>query len=125
VGDFDRPLSWQLGISARVSDAFRISLHYTVIDGRPYTLYERRTTPPATDEVNSYRLHTFRRLDLKFLFEVIRGSIHAEVFLDLMNALKRDNIVMMYALEVDPGEFVSIRYGGTVFFPIGGVAIRW
>ncbi|UCF05808.1 MAG: carboxypeptidase-like regulatory domain-containing protein [bacterium] len=125
VGDFDRPTSWQLGISARVTDGFRISLRYMDIDGRPYTLYEKRTTPPATDEVNSLRLHSFRRLDVKFLFELTRGSVKAEVFLDLVNALKRDNIVMMYALEVSPGEFVTIRYGGTALFPIGGVTIRW
>ncbi len=125
VGDFDRPGSWQIGLSAKVTDNFRLSLRLMDVDGRPYTLYDNRSAPPTTDEVNSVRLPRFRRLDVKFVYRFLHESISSEFFLDVVNALKREDIAMMYALEVSPGEFVSVPYGGTAFFPIGGVTIRW
>ena len=52
-------------------------------------------------------------------------SIQGVVFLDLVNALNKRNIAATYALEVNPGEFTTVPYGGTRFFPIGGLTIRW
>lgn len=125
VGDFDRPRSWQVSLNAKLSNHARLSLHFMDIYGRPYTPYESPTYPPTTDKVNSERLPDFRRLDIKFVYELLHESSEAEFFLDVLNVLNRRNIVMMPALEVSPGEFVSIYYGGTTFFPIGGVTIRW
>ncbi len=125
VGDFDRPNSWQAGLGAKLSDNLRLSLRFTDVDGRPYTPYDRAGVPPATDEINSVRLMRFQRLDVKLLYGYTHESFEAEFFLDFVNILNRENIVMMFALEVAPGEFISLPYGGTAPFPIGGVTIRW
>ncbi len=125
VGDFDRPNSWQFNLSAKISDSFRFSLRLMDIDGRPYTPYDFQSVPPTTDEVNSVRLPRFRRLDVKLVYGIHHRSFDAEFFLDVVNVLDRGNIAMMYALEISPGEFLSLPYGGTTLFPIGGVTIRW
>jgi hypothetical protein len=125
VGDFDRPNSWQAGLSAKLSDHLRLSLRFMDVDGRPYTLYNRTSVPPATDEINSVRLMRFQRLDVKLVYGYDHESFEAEFFLDFVNVLNRENIVMMFALEIAPGEFISLPYGGTAPFPIGGVTIRW
>lgn len=125
VGDFDRPNSRQAGISAKLSDNLRLSLRFIDVDGRPYTPYNRTSAPPTADEINSVRLMRFQRLDVKLLYGYTHESFEAEFFLDFVNVLNRENIVMMFALEVAPGEFISLPYGGTAPFPIGGVTIRW
>jgi hypothetical protein len=125
IGDFDRPDSWQVNLGARISRNARLSLRLVDTDGRPYTSYGTGDTPPGTDEVNALRLPRFRRLDVKFVYEYHHESFEAEFFVDVVNVLNRENIVMMYALEVAPGEFVSLPYGGTAPFPIGGLTIRW
>lgn len=125
IGDFDRPDSWQVGLSARLSDNARLSLRLTDVAGRPYTPYGGAGGAPADEDINSVRLPRFRRLDVKFVYGYHHESFEAEFFVDVVNLLNRENIVMMYALEIAPGEFISLPYGGTAPFPIGGITIRW
>ncbi|HEU4366136.1 MAG TPA: hypothetical protein VFT13_11805 [Candidatus Krumholzibacteria bacterium] len=51
--------------------------------------------------------------------------VNATAFVDLVNLLNRRNVSTTYALEVSPGEFTTVPYGGTRFFPIGGITIWW
>lgn len=125
VGDFDRPNSWQIGLGAALTDNARLSIRLADVDGRPYTPYQYRSEAPATGEVNAVRLPRYRRLDIKFVYGYHHRSFEVEFFVDVVNVLNRENIVMMYALEINPGEFISLPYGGTAPFPIGGVTIRW
>jgi hypothetical protein len=125
IGDFDRPDSWHAGASLRVSDGFWISARWMDVYGRPYTLYHNTTTAPSTDEVNAVRLPRFQRLDVKFVISIARGDFDGEFFVDMVNIRNRKNLAMMFALESSPGEFNSVPYGGTKFFPIAGITVRW
>jgi hypothetical protein len=125
IGDFDRPLSWQVGFSIELLDGVRFALRWIDVDGRPYTSYMYSGDPPSEENINAQRLVGFRRLDAKLSYRFINEPIAGEGFIDVINFLNEDNIVMMYALEINPGEFVSVPYGGTRFFPIVGVTVRW
>jgi hypothetical protein len=125
IGDFDRPFSWQAGFSVELFDGVRFALRWIDVDGRPFTEYINTSDPPSDANINSSRLWDFQRLDVKLSYQLVSESIVAEGFIDVVNFLNGDNIVMMYALEITPGEFVSVPYGGTRFFPIVGVTIRW
>jgi hypothetical protein len=125
VGDFDRPEAWQVGGSVGLSKGVRLSARWVDVAGRPFTPYVFQTTPPPTEQVNSDRLPRFQRLDVKLTFDARRETVEMTFFIDIVNLLNRRNIAMSYALEISPGEFVSVPYGGTRFFPIGGVTLRW
>ena len=45
--------------------------------------------------------------------------------MDIVNCLNQQNIAAMYAVEIHPGDFMSAPYWGTLFFPIGGLTVRW
>jgi hypothetical protein len=124
VGDFDKPDAWQVGGVVRLGSV-RISARWTDVAGRPYTRYRQQSTPPPDSQVNEERLQRFQRLDLKISFDASGGSFHATAFVDLVNFLNRRNIATTYALEVSPGEFTTALYGGTAFFPIGGITVWW
>lgn len=125
VGDFDRPASWQAGLSARLSRRVRLSLRWMDVDGRPYTRYDMQTTAPAQDDINALRLRRFRRLDAKIIYRILGDDFDGELFLDVINVTNRSNISMRYAVESDPGVFTSVPYGGTRWFPIAGATVRW
>jgi hypothetical protein len=125
IGDFDRPDSWNAGISVKVSEDTRISVRWTDVYGRPYTMYNNTSAPPATAEINAVRLPRFRRLDVKVVWSFLHGPFGGEFFVDIVNFRNEQNIAAMYALEVRPGTFTSYPYGGTRFFPIGGITLRW
>jgi hypothetical protein len=125
VGDFDKPDGWQAAATVRLSHDLRVSVRWTDVDGRPYTQYWSQTTPPPDDQVNAMRLDRFQRLDVKLTVDTFSAPFHVTVFLDLVNLLNHRNIATMYALETSPGEFTTVPYGGTTFFPIGGVNVRW
>ncbi len=125
IGDFDRPLSWQTGFNVELLAGVRLALRWMDVAGRPFTSYANGGDLPADEDVNSMRLLNFQRLDAKLSYRFINEPIAGEGFIDVINFLDRGNIVMMYALEVSPGEFVTVPYGGTRFFPIVGVTVRW
>jgi len=125
IGDFDRPLAWQAGFSIEFLDGVRLALRWMDVSGRPYTSYAYSGGPPADWEINAQRLPDFQRLDAKLSYRFVNAPITGEGFIDVINFLDEGNIVMMYALEATPGEFVSVPYGGTRFFPIVGVTVRW
>lgn len=125
IGDFDRPFALQLGVSAKLTKEARLSLRWMDVDGRPYTLYRRQTTPPTPDQVNAVHLRRFQRLDAKILYTYVGDTYEAIVFLDVINCLNRLNISAMYAWESQPGTYSSGAYGGTRFFPIAGATVRW
>jgi hypothetical protein len=125
IGDFDRPFSWQVGLSVKVFHGVRLSLRWLNEKGRPYTEYHNSSDPPPTGEINSIRLPDFQRLDVKISYQFLKRPVLCEGFLDVINLLDNYNGVMMYAVEVSPGTFVSAPYVGTRFFPIAGVTLRW
>jgi hypothetical protein len=125
IGDFDRPHSWQVAVSLKVSDQTRVTLHWMDVSGRPYTSYPGESAPPSTGEVNAVRLPRFQRLDAKIVFSFSGTGYAGEAFVDIVNCLNFENIAAMYAVEVGPGEFQSAGYWGTLFFPIGGVTVRF
>ncbi len=125
IGDFDRPDSWHVAASVRVLDRLRVSVRWTDVRGRPYTLYRDATTPPPTEDVNEERLPRYQRLDFKLVVDVSRGEFDGELFLDLVNFRNNRNHVEMFGIETEPGVFNSVPYGGTKFFPIAGITLRW
>jgi hypothetical protein len=125
IGDFDRPDSWHAAVSVRLTDAARLSVRWTDVEGRPYTMYDNTSDSPATPAVNAVRLPRFRRLDVKFVYAFLRGPFGGEFFVDIVNFTNERNVVLMYAQETSPGTFTSTPYGGTRFFPIGGITVRW
>lgn len=124
LGDFDKPDAWQLGGTLKLSRKVHLSARYTDVAGRPYTQYDYQSTPPSTDQVNAERLPRFRRLDVKLTIDIEGEVFNGTFFVDIVNFLNRHNIAATYALEVTPGEFVTVPYGGTRFFPIGGITLR-
>jgi hypothetical protein len=112
-------------LSVKLTRRIRLSGRWTDAYGRPYTFYDRQTRPPTTAEVNASRLPRFERIDLKIVADVSQGDFNGELFLDLVNFRNRRNTAMMYAMETIPGEYVSVPYGGTKFFPIAGITVRW
>jgi hypothetical protein len=125
IGDFDKPDAWQASTTIRLSHDLKLSLRWTDVAGRPFTEYQAQTTPPPDDQVNAERLQRFQRLDVKLTVDAVSDPFHVTVFLDLVNLLNHENIATMYALETSPGQFTSVPYGGTKFFPIGGLNLRW
>jgi hypothetical protein len=125
VGDFDKPDSWQIGLGVGLTDNLRLSLRVVDVEGRPYTPYYRTGGAPESSEINSLRLKRYQRVDVKIVYGYSFETVEAEFFLDIVNILNRENIVMMYAQEMAPGEFISLPYGGTAPFPIGGLTVRW
>lgn len=125
VGDFDRPTSWQLGISTKLLKGLQLSIRWMETRGRPYTHYDNQSTAPSMDQINASRLPDSRRLDAKLLYRMLNGSSDVAFFIDVINIGNRDNIATRYALEVEPDTFKSLPYGGTRFFPILGVTVRW
>ncbi len=125
IGDFDKPDAYQVIGEVRVSEGTRISVRWTDVAGLPYTPYDHQTTPPPDDQVNAARLDRFRRLDVKVTFDAKSESFDATIFIDIINLLDRRNVATTYALELNPGEFTTAPYGGTRFFPIGGITVRW
>ena len=125
TGDFDKPDAWQVGGSVRLSKSVRLSMRWTDVEVRPYTPYDEQTTPPTTEQINSVRLDRFRRLDVKLTFDIVNEAYGATFFVDIVNFFNRRNIATTYALELSPGQFTTVPYGGTRFFPIGGITLRW
>ena len=125
IGDFDRPASWQVGVSARFSKHVRLSLRWMDVDGRPYTAYDAQSTAPPAADINAIRLRRFKRFDAKVVYSILDTDFDGEIFLDIINLLNRTNVSMRYAVESAPGEFTSVPYGGTKWFPIAGATIRW
>jgi hypothetical protein len=125
VGDYDKPGAWQATATARISHDLRLSVRWTDVSGLPFTEYEGQSTAPPDDQVNAERLDRFQRLDVKLSVETYSEPFHVTVFLDLVNLLNHKNIATTYALELSPGVFTTAPYGGTSFFPIGGVTVRW
>ncbi len=124
-GDYDKPDAWQATSTVRLSEDLRISVRWTDVSGLPFTSYTAQSTPPPDEQVNAERLERFQRLDVKLSVETYSEPFHVTVFLDLVNLLNHKNIATMYALELSEGVFTSAPYGGTSFFPIGGVTVRW
>jgi hypothetical protein len=125
IGDFDRPDSWHATVSVRPWESTTLSVRWTDVHGLPYTLYNNTSAPPSTAEVNAEVLPRFRRLDVKIIYSFLHGEFGGEFFVDFINFLNESNVVMMYAQETSPGAFTSGPYGGTRFFPIGGITLRW
>jgi hypothetical protein len=125
VGDFDRPASWQAGMSVKLSDRVRVSVRWMDVDGRPYTRYDGTSVSPSTAEINRLRLRRFKRLDMKIVYSIMANEFDGEIFLDVINLFNRNNVSMRYAVQSASGEFTSVPYGGTRWFPIAGATVRW
>ena len=123
LGDFDKPDALQIGISWRMSKTARVSLRWTDVAGRPFTRYRMQDFPPPDEQVNDERLERFRRLDIKLTFDIPQETYRAQFFIDIVNFTNRQNIAATYALQTSPGVFQTVPYGGTRFFPIGGLTI--
>jgi len=125
IGDFDRPHSWQAGASVRVTNEIRIAFRWMDVDGRPYTLYDHQDYPPSDAQVNALRLPRFQRLDVKISHLIQTSAFTGAIFVDIINFQNRHNTAMMQALESAPDTFTSRPYGGTKWFPIAGMTVRW
>jgi hypothetical protein len=93
--------------------------------GRLYTPLDLGRRAPSDDQINALRLPRFQRLDVKIQHRTTRPGSEVTFFVDVMNLLDRDNLVMRSAFEEQPGEFRPYRYWGVTFFPIVGLTARW
>lgn len=119
--DHDRPRMLQIGADVPIRGGTSISLAFRSATGRPIT--PLRALPNGglePGEVNSERLPSYRRLDVKLEHKITGPKNEAFIYLDVLNLTNRKNVVDVSQFVGAGGRIVRIYNQGVRILPIAG-----
>jgi hypothetical protein len=119
--DYDRPRMLQIALDIPVRGGTSFALAYRASTGRPITpliaIGNGKVTP---GEINSDRLPSYRRLDVKLEHRVVKQKTEAFLYLDVLNILNHRNVVDLIQFNGVGGEIVRIEREGVRILPVAG-----
>jgi hypothetical protein len=122
--DYDRPKMLQAALDLPLSEATSLTFALRASSGRPITPLigsgEGGLTP---GEVNSERLPSYRRLDVKLEHRIEGRKQDAFLYLDVLNVLNRMNTVDVIQYVGAGGEVVRIYSQGVRILPVAGFGL--
>ncbi len=119
--DHDRPRMLQVGGEVSISGGTSVALAFRSATGRPITpLVALPNGDLAPGEVNSQRLSSYRRLDIKLEHRIEGTKNEAFLYLDVLNVMNRKNIVDVTQFVGAGGQIVRIYNQGVRILPIAG-----
>lgn len=122
--DYDRPQMFQVALDVPVRGGTSFAFAYRASSGRPITPLGvgRYGQVGLVDQsmINSERLPSFRRLDVKLEHRVKDSKHDAFFYLDVLNILNRYNVVDLIQFAGGNATIVRIENQGVKILPVAG-----
>ncbi len=121
--DHDRPRMLQLSLDVPVQGGTSFTFGYRASAGRPLTpMIALGDGTKVPGEINSERLPSYARLDVKLEHRIIGDKRDAFFYLDVLNLLNRKNIVDVTQF-VSGGQVYRILNQGVRITPVAGFGV--
>ncbi len=119
AADHDRPRMLQVSLDIPVRGGTSFAVAYRASTGRPITpLGDEGRLDPSV--INSQRLPSYRRLDLKLEQRILQSKTEAFLYLDVLNILNHKNVVDLIQFVGSGGRIVRIQSQGVRILPVAG-----
>ena len=121
--DHDQPRMLQLALDVPVRGGTSLSLGYRAATGRPITPLVEHQGQLVPGPINSERLPSYRRLDVKLEHRVTGSKTDAFFYLDVLNVTNRRNVVDMVQFIGGGAQVVRIPTQGVRILPVAGFGL--